>query len=54
MQWFLDNWELLAVVLVNLLAVAAAVAKLTPNLTDDQWVEKVKEVVESVVTKKAP
>jgi hypothetical protein len=54
MDWILSHWDLLAVVIVNLLGLAVAVAKLTPNLTDDQWVEKVKEVVESVVTKKAP
>lgn len=39
-------------VAVNLLALAAAVAKLTPSTTDDEWIEKVKNVVDGVVNKK--
>jgi trans-aconitate methyltransferase len=54
MQWVIDHWELLAAVLVNLLAVAAAVVKLTPSVSDDAWIEKIQEVVESVVNKKTP
>jgi hypothetical protein len=42
------------VVLVNLLGLAAAVAKLTPSVSDDMWIEKIQEVVESVVNKKTP
>jgi hypothetical protein len=52
MQWFLDNWELLAVVLVNLLAVATAVARLTPSTTDDEWIAKIEQVVRNIVDKK--
>jgi hypothetical protein len=52
MDWILSNWELLAVVIVNLLGLAVAVAKLTPSTSDDVWIEKIKEVVEQVVTKK--
>jgi hypothetical protein len=51
MEWISSHWELLAAVLVNLLALAVAVAKLTPSTTDDEWIEKVKNVVESVVKK---
>ena len=52
MQWIQDNWELLALILVNGLGFAALLAKLTPTTTDDEWIEKVKNVVESVVAKK--
>lgn len=52
MQWIQENWELLALILVNGLGFAALLAKLTPTTTDDEWIEKVKNVVESVVTKK--
>jgi hypothetical protein len=51
MEWITSHWELLTAVLVNLLALAVAVAKLTPSTTDDEWIEKVKNVVESVVKK---
>jgi hypothetical protein len=51
MEWISSHWELLTAVLVNLLALAVAVAKLTPSTTDDEWIEKVKNVVESVVKK---
>jgi hypothetical protein len=52
MEWITSHWELLAAVLVQLLGLAVVVAKLTPSTTDDEWVEKVKNVVESVVNKK--
>lgn len=52
MQWIVDHWDLLAVVVVNLLGLAVAVTKLTPSTTDDEWIEKVKNVVEQVITKK--
>ncbi len=51
MQWIMDNWEVLAAVIVNLLALAVAVAKLTPSTSDDEWIEKIKLVVEQVVKK---
>ncbi len=52
MQWIMDHWEILALVVINLLGLAAAVAKLTPSTTDDEWIDKVRQVVEQVVTKK--
>ena len=52
MTWIQENWELLALILVNGLGFAALLAKLTPTTTDDEWIEKVKNVVESVVSKK--
>ncbi len=52
MEWITSHWELLTVVVVNLLGLAVAVAKLTPSTTDDEWIEKVKNVVESVLVKK--
>ncbi len=52
MEWITSHWELLTVVVINLLGLAVAVAKLTPSTTDDEWIEKVKNVVESVLVKK--
>lgn len=52
MTWITEHWDFLALVVVNLLALAAAVAKLTPTVTDDQWIAKIEEVVKNVVTKK--
>jgi trans-aconitate methyltransferase len=52
MQWIVDHWEILTLALVNLLALAAVLAKLTPSTTDDEWIAKIEEVVKNVVTKK--
>lgn len=52
MQWILDHWEVLAAIAVNLLGLAALGAKLTPSVTDDQWIAKIEEVVKAVVEKK--
>ncbi len=54
MTWIQDNWELLALIVVNGLGFAALLAKLTPTTTDDEWIAKIEAVVKSVVTKKAP
>jgi hypothetical protein len=41
MQWFADNWQLLAALGVFagviLTGILMAVSKLTPSTTDDQW-----------------
>lgn len=55
MQWIIDNWGAIAAVatvtVVNLLAIGAAVAKLTPTTSDDEWIAKVQDVVSKVVNK---
>ncbi len=52
MQWITEHWEVLSLALVNLLALAAVLAKLTPTTTDDEWIAKIEDVVKSVVAKK--
>ncbi len=51
MQWFVDNWDTLVLVAVNLLGLAAVVVKLTPSTTDDEWIAKIEEVVRNVTKK---
>lgn len=52
MQWVMDHWEVLAAIVVNLLGLAALGAKLTPSVSDDEWIAKIEEVVKAVVEKK--
>lgn len=52
MEWITSHWELLTAVLVQILGLAVVVAKLTPSVSDDLWIEKIKDVVENVVNKK--
>jgi hypothetical protein len=52
MQWIMDNWEVLALIAVNFLGLAAAVVKLTPSTTDDEWIAKIEQVVRNIVEKK--
>ena len=51
MTWIMDHWELLALIVLQLLGLAALAAKLTPTTTDDEWIAKIEEVVKSVVKK---
>jgi len=52
MQWIAEHWEVLSLALVNLLALLAVLAKLTPTTTDDEWIAKIEDVVKNVVAKK--
>lgn len=52
MDWIQAHWEILALIAINLLGLAAAVAKLTPTTTDDEWIAKIQAVVEDVVKAK--
>jgi uncharacterized membrane-anchored protein YhcB (DUF1043 family) len=54
MDWFIANWEVIGAALVAVLSAAAVIVKLTPSTTDDEWIEKIKEVVEKAVAKKVP
>lgn len=51
MTWITEHWDLLVLIAVNLLGLAAVVAKLTPTTTDDEWIAKIEEVVKSVTKK---
>jgi hypothetical protein len=52
MQWILDHWEFLSIVVINVLGIAAAVVKLTPSTTDDEWVAKIESVVKTLLANK--
>lgn len=52
MQWIMDHWEFLSIVIMNVLGIAVAVVKLTPSTTDDQWIEKIEAVVRTVLANK--
>lgn len=53
MQWFVDNWQLLALAGglggVSLFAAFWVVSKLTPSTSDDEWAAKVGVIVAKVV-----
>jgi hypothetical protein len=53
MQWFVDHWDLLVLLGVNLLAVAAVAVKLTPSTTDDEWLAKFEEIFKNFNKPKA-
>ncbi len=51
MNWIVEHWEILSLIVVNVLGLLALGAKLTPTTTDDEWIAKIEEVVKSVVKK---
>ncbi|MCD8541137.1 MAG: hypothetical protein LRY22_00080 [Aliarcobacter cryaerophilus] len=51
-DWIVANWEGITIALGAVLALAVAIAKLTPNTTDDAVVGKAKSVFDSIFTKK--
>lgn len=51
-EWITLNWEGIVIAAGAIIAVAVAIAKLTPNTTDDVVVGKVKSIFDSIFTKK--
>lgn len=51
-EWITLNWEGVVMVIGAVIAVAVAVAKLTPNTTDDAVVGKAKSIFDSIFNKK--
>lgn len=52
MEWITSHWDLLVLVVANLIGLAVVVAKLTPSTTDDEWIAKIEEMFKNVTTKK--
>jgi len=46
MSWILENKEALIGILTSVVAVASAIAALTPTPKDDNWVGKIYKVVD--------
>lgn len=44
MQWFIDNWDTLVLLVTQVLATAVIVVKLTPSTSDDEWLAKIQEI----------
>lgn len=51
-EWLTANWEGIVLVIGAVIGVGVAIAKLTPNTTDDAVVGKIKSVFDSIFTKK--
>jgi hypothetical protein len=51
MTWITEHWDVLLLVLTNLLALGVAVAKLTPSTTDDEWLAKISEILTNATKK---
>ncbi len=51
MQWFIDNWDTLVVLVTQVLATAVIVVKLTPGTTDDEWLAKIQEIFGNLTKK---
>ena len=45
MEWFTTNWESLFIILTQVVGVAALVATLTPNTSDNKAVEFVLNII---------
>lgn len=52
MEWIQAHWDVLLLAAVNLLALLAVLAKLTPTTTDDEWIAKIQDVVDAAVKRK--
>lgn len=48
MQWFIDNWDTLILLVTNILAAAVVVTKLTPSTTDDEWLAKIQDIFSNI------
>lgn len=51
-EWITANWEGIVVAVGAVIALAVAIAKLTPNTTDDAVVGKIQSIFNSIFTKK--
>lgn len=48
MNWIITNWAAVVAIVTGILAVAAAIVKLTPTTKDDIVLAKVESVVDTV------
>ena len=46
MEWLGNNWELIIQWITYIIAIATVVVKITPNETDNLWLEKIVKVFE--------
>ena len=48
-SWIKDNWASVAECVVLVIGVASIIVKLTPNVTDDKWLGKIKIFVSKFI-----
>lgn len=47
-NWIIDNWDEILKVAASVVAIAAVIAKITPNETDNEYVEKAQKVLDVI------